>query len=77
MFQVEIQKFYGYGAVSVGESTGALTGELCWGVRPPITDVPPPWRRIAIRIAPTINNTARTVVARDSRVAPLRAPKAV
>ena len=46
------------------------------GDRPPITEPGPRWPMMPSTSAPTMNSTAQTVVARDSTVAPLRAPNA-
>src|SRR6185503_6053957 len=59
------------GSVAGGGATGARAG-----ARPPITDPGPRWPTIPSTSAPTTNSTAQTVVARESTVAPLRAPNA-
>src|SRR6185503_9708563 len=59
------------GAGVAGAGAGARAG-----ARPPITDPGPRWPTIPSTNAPTTNSTAQTVVARDSTVAPLRAPNA-
>src|SRR5215208_736016 len=59
------------GSVAGGGAAGARAG-----ARPPITDPGPRWPTIPRTSAPTTNSTAQTVVARESTVAPLRAPNA-
>ena len=59
------------GKVDAGGGAGARAG-----ARPPITEPGPRWPTIPRTSAPTTNSTAQTVVARDSTVAPLRAPNA-
>src|SRR5688572_4482312 len=62
------------GAACAGVGT-VVVGAPC-GARPPTTDPGPRCARMFNVSAPTRNSTARTVVARVSTVAPLRAPNA-
>jgi hypothetical protein len=70
----------GAGAGVVGAGGAGFGGRVDAGggagARPPITDPGPRWPTIPSTNAPTMNSTAQTVVARDSTVAPLRAPNA-
>src|SRR4030095_15026689 len=66
----------GAGAGAVGAGAAGADAGAC-GARPPTTDpVVPRCPRIPSTIAPITNSSAHTVVARDSTVAPLRAPNA-
>jgi len=76
----------GAGAAVAGAEAGAaggLAGVVVAGVdgcvsgeRPPITEAGPLLPMIPSASAPTMNRIAQIVVARDSTVAPLRAPNA-
>jgi hypothetical protein len=65
----------GVGAAGAGAGTAGADAGAC-GARPPTTELGPRWPRMPSAIAPTTKITAHTVVARDSTVAPLRAPNA-
>ncbi len=60
-----------------GGGAGVWAGALAGSRTPRITDPGPRCPMIASASAPTMNSTAQTVVARESTVAPLRAPNAV
>src|SRR5687768_5571851 len=64
------------GGFCAGGGAGAFCCAGAGAARPPTTEPGPRWPRIPSINAPRMNSTAHTVVARESTVAPLRAPNA-
>ena len=60
------------GSGFTGAGAGADPAGGAGASRPPSTDGGPCWPRIPSAMAPSMNSTAHTAVARESTVAPLR-----